>query len=52
MERSLRFKSLGLGCFLYALFYTFCLYHNTAGITYPFFVGGTLWFLDFIPKGL
>lgn len=44
MERSLRFRSLGPGCFLYALFYTFCLYHNTAGITYPFFVGGTLWF--------
>lgn len=50
MERSLRFKSLGLGCFLYALFYTFCLYHNTAGITYPFFVGGTLWFFGFYSK--
>lgn len=44
MERSFRFKSFGIGCFLYALFYTFCLYHNTAGITYPFFAGGTLWF--------
>lgn len=27
---------------LYALFYTFCLYRNTSGITYPFFVAGTL----------
>lgn len=26
---------------LYALFYTFCLYKNTSGITYPFFVVGT-----------
>ncbi|MBD5457683.1 MAG: DUF4173 domain-containing protein [Lachnospiraceae bacterium] len=27
---------------LYALFYTFCLYKNASGITYPFFVAGTL----------
>ena len=27
---------------LYALFYTFCLYQNSSGITYPFFVAGTL----------
>ncbi|MCM1252455.1 MAG: hypothetical protein NC321_06520 [Clostridium sp.] len=27
---------------LYALFYTFCLYKNASGITYPFFVVGTL----------
>ena len=26
---------------LYALFYTFCLYKNASGITYPFFVVGT-----------
>lgn len=39
-----RFHTFGAGCFLYALFYTFCLYHNASGITYPFFAGGTLWF--------
>lgn len=27
---------------LYAFFYTFCLYRNASGITYPFFVAGTL----------
>ena len=27
---------------LYALFYTFCLYRNASGITWPFFVAGTL----------
>jgi len=27
---------------LYALFYAFCLYRNASGITYPFFVAGTL----------
>lgn len=27
---------------LYALFYAFCLYKNASGITYPFFVAGTL----------
>lgn len=26
----------------YALFYAFCLYRNASGITYPFFVAGTL----------
>lgn len=46
-----RFHTLGAGCFLYALFYTFCLYHNTSGITYPFFAGGTLYFFGcFIKK--
>ncbi len=43
-ESALRFKSLSVGCFLYALFFTFCLYQNKSGITYPFFVGGTLYF--------
>lgn len=31
----------GLGSLLYGIFYTLCLYHNTAGITYPFLVAGT-----------
>lgn len=33
-----------LGSCLYAVLYTFCLYRNYAGITYPFFIGGTLFF--------
>ena len=37
-----RFEKLSIGCLLYALFYTVCLYKNYAGITHPFFVGGTL----------
>ena len=37
-----RFEKLSIGCILYALFYTICLYKNYAGITHPFFVGGTL----------
>lgn len=42
-----RFQMFGIGSFLYALFYTFCLYRNTSGITYPFFVGGTLLFFGY-----
>ena len=43
-KKEKRFQMFGIGSFLYALFYTFCLYRNTSGITYPFFVGGTLLF--------
>ena len=32
------FPVLGGASALYALFYTFCLYRNASGITYPFFV--------------
>lgn len=46
-ERFLRFGAAGI---IYALFYTFCLYRNTAGITYPFFVAGTFWFYCFCMK--
>ena len=40
--RSMRrqFPLFGIGCFLYSAFYAFCLYQNTSGITYPFFVVG------------
>lgn len=47
-----RFQTLGIGCFLYALFYTICLYHNASGITYPFFAGGTLYFFGCFTKKL
>lgn len=39
-----------MGSALYALFYTICLYHNTSGITYPFFAGGTLLFFGYLMK--
>ena len=41
------FPFFGIGSALYALFYTFCLYRNTSGITYPFFVIGTLCYFFF-----
>ncbi len=37
-----QFSFFGPVSILYALFYTFCLYRNASGITYPFFVAGTL----------
>ncbi len=39
-----------IGCFLYALFYTFCLYRNMSGITHPFFIGGTLLYFAYYSK--
>ena len=46
-ERSRRFMRKNYAFFggisaLYALFYTFCLYRNASGITWPFFAAGTL----------
>ena len=41
------FPFFGIGSFLYAVFYTFCLYKNASGITYPFFVAGTLCYFFF-----
>lgn len=46
-KKEKRFQMFGIGSFLYALFYTFCLYRNASGITYPFFVGGTLLFFGY-----
>lgn len=33
--------------FLYALLYAFCMFHNGSGITFPFFVAGSLLYLCF-----
>lgn len=41
------FPLFGIGSALYAIFYTFCLYKNASGITYPFFVAGTLCYFFF-----
>lgn len=46
----LPYAVLGAASALYALFYTFCLYKNASGITYPFFVEGTLVYFFFCMK--
>lgn len=50
MERKLSFKHLSIGCFFYTLFYTICLFQNKSGITYPFFIGGTLYYFCYCLK--
>lgn len=52
MEKRIgHFCCFGIGSLIYAVFYTFCLYRNPSGITFPFFIGGTLfYFLLFLKK--
>lgn len=40
-----KFGFFGPAAFLYAVFYTFCMFKNGSGITFPFFVAGSLLFL-------
>lgn len=42
--RSLKenYSFFGIVSFLYAVFYTFCMFRNGSGVTYPFFVAGSL----------
>ena len=44
------FPFMALGSLIYAFWYTFCLYRNNSGITYPFFIGGTCFFFFFFLK--
>ena len=46
-KKKRRLKHLGMGSALYAVFYTFCLFRNASGITYPFFVGATLLYFGY-----
>ena len=46
------FPFFGIGSMLYAIFYAFCLYKNASGITYPFFVVGTLCYFFFSMRKL
>lgn len=46
------FSFFGIGSLLYAVFFTFCLYKNASGITYPFFVIGTLCYFFFSTQKL
>ena len=51
MKSNPLFKFMGIGSLIYAVFYTFFLYQNNSGITYPFFVGGTcLFFFLYLKK--
>lgn len=47
-----KFPLFGIGSFLYSIFYAFCLYKNASGITYPFFVAGTLCYFFFCMQKL
>ena len=49
-EAAVRFGGLSLGCFLYAVFYAVCMYQNKESITFPFFVGATLYFFYYFAK--
>lgn len=46
------FGILGISSLLYACFYALCMYKNKSGITYPFFLAGSLWFYSFYLKKL
>lgn len=46
------FREIALATLIYAVFYTFCLYKNLTGITFPLFVGGTLFYLCYCMKVL
>lgn len=46
------FGFFGLGSILYAIFYTFCMYRNASGITYFFFVAGSIFFFCLCMKRL
>lgn len=39
------FGFFGAGSFLYACLYAFCMYKNTSGISFPFFIAGSLFYL-------
>ncbi len=47
-----KFPLFGLGSLFYSAFYAFCLYRNASGITYPFFVVGTLCYFFFCTQKL
>lgn len=46
------FSFFGPATAAYALFYAFCMYRNASGITFPFFVAGSLWYFCYSLKKL
>ena len=51
-EMKQKFELFGLASSIYALFFACCLYKNTAGITFPFFVAGTVYYFGTCMKQL
>ena len=43
-EKISRLKFWGIGSSIYALLFTLFLFHNPSGISYPFYIGTTLFF--------
>ena len=50
MKENYRF--FGIGTALYAGFYALCLYKNSGGIAFTFFIAGSLWFYCLCMKKL
>lgn len=50
MEQTVKNIRMNIFCGVYALFYTFCLYKNYRGVTFPFFAAGTLCFFLYYMK--
>lgn len=48
------FRFFGMSAFLYACFYAFCMFRNPSGVTFPFFIAGSLLFFcfSFIKSGI
>ena len=44
------FRKLIIISIAYAVLYTFCLYENYSGITFPFFIAGTIGFFIYYMK--
>ncbi len=47
---ALHYKTIALTTLVYAVFYTFCLYKNLTGITFPLFIIGSYCYLIFCMK--
>ncbi len=43
----MKFSFFGPAVFLHACFYALCMYRNSNGVLFPFFVAGSLWFFCF-----
>lgn len=41
------FQIFGVASFFYACLYAFCMYRNSSGVTYPFFIAGSLLYICF-----
>lgn len=47
-----KYQTIGPLTILYAVFYALCMYKNASGITFPFFVAGSLGYFGYILKKL